>query len=69
MKWVPLAGGFLLLACMVFAVVKLESADQWVRVWLPFVAAGVLPAFFGAVAGRRRSGMEIWRNPTPSADA
>ena len=55
---VQYAGSLLLLACMVFAVVQFENADRWARVWLPFVAAGVLLTFFGGLAGRRKNGME-----------
>ena len=44
MKIGPLeiSGSLVLLACMVFALAKLESADRWVTVWVPFVAAGVM---------------------------
>ena len=51
MKIGPLeiSGSLVLLACMVFALAKLESADRWVTVWVPFVAAGVMLVFIGTI--------------------
>jgi len=42
-------GSILLLACMIFAMAKLDSADQWVSWWLPFVATGVGLVSFGTM--------------------
>jgi len=53
------AGALLLLACMVFAIAKLETADKWVAMWLPFVIAGVGLVFFGALAAHRRNASQI----------
>jgi hypothetical protein len=53
------AGSILLLACMVFAVAKLETADRWVAMWLPFVIAGVGLVFFGTLAAHRKIASQI----------
>jgi hypothetical protein len=53
------AGSILLLACMVFAIAKLETADRWVAMWLPFVIAGVGLVFFGTVAVHRKNASQI----------
>ena len=47
-------GALLLLACMVFAIAKLDSADKWVPIWLPFVIVGVGLSLFGAIVARRK---------------
>lgn len=44
-------GSLLLLACMTFAVAKLESADEWISLWIPFVVAGVWLVFVDTVTG------------------
>jgi len=53
------AGSILLLACMVFAIAKLETADKWVAMWLPFVIAGVGLVFFGTLAAHRKNASQI----------
>ena len=53
------AGSILLLACMVFAIAKLETADKWVAMWLPFVIAGVGLVFFGTLTGHRKNASQI----------
>jgi|GEM_PF-2535413 len=53
------AGSILLLACMVFAIAKLETADTWVAMWLPFVIVGVGLVFFGTVAVHRKNTSQI----------
>ena len=53
------AGSVLLLVCMVFAIVKLETADSWVAMWLPFVIAGVGLVFFGTFAAHRKNASQI----------
>jgi len=47
-------GSLLLLACMIFAIAKLDSADKWVALWVPFVAAGVGLVFLGAIVQARK---------------
>ena len=54
------SGALLLLACMGFAIVKLETADRWVAMWLPFVIAGVGMALFGTFAAHRRKDAQIY---------
>jgi len=49
------AGSVLLLVCMVFAIVKLETADSWVAMWLPLVIAGVGLVLFGGFVGHRKN--------------
>jgi hypothetical protein len=53
------AGALLLLACTVFAIAKLETADKWVAMWLPFVIAGVGLVFFGTLAAHRKNASQI----------
>jgi len=53
------AGSILLLVCMVFAIAKLETADRWVAMWLPFVIAGVGLVLFGTVAAHRKNAAQI----------
>jgi hypothetical protein len=53
------AGSLLLLACMVFAMVKFEAADRWVAMWLPFVFAGVGLTLFGTLAAHRKDASRI----------
>ena len=52
-----ISGCLLLLACMIFASANLATADHWVKVWLPFVIAGVWLVFLGMIipTNRRRS--------------
>jgi hypothetical protein len=52
----PITGSLLLLACMIFAAAKLESADTWVATWIPFVVAGVGLVFVGAITQKRNNG-------------
>lgn len=44
-----LFGAIILLFSMTFAMMNLETADQWVGMWIPFVAAGVFLAIFGVI--------------------
>jgi cyanate permease len=39
---------------MVFAIAKLDSADKWVPIWLPFVIVGVGLSLFGVIVARRK---------------
>ena len=55
-----LLGGLLLLACMLFALLHLDTADDWIALWTPFVIAGVALAVAGAIATRHHS-----RRPGP----
>lgn len=55
-----LLGGLLLLACMIFALVRLDTADRWIALWTPFVIAGVALAVAGAIATRHQG-----RRPGP----
>jgi len=50
-----IAGSLLLLACMIFAAAKLESADEWISLWIPFVVAGVGLAFVGIITQKNKS--------------
>lgn len=52
-----IVGGMILLACMGFALLKLESADEWVSAWIPAVVVGVAVALAGAILGRKRQRM------------
>jgi len=49
-----ISGGLALLACIVFAILRLDSADRWVSVWIPFVIAGVALALLGTVLGKKK---------------
>lgn len=51
-----ITGSLLLLACMIFAAAKLESADNWISIWVPFVAAGVWLVFLGTITEGNSSG-------------
>jgi len=55
------AGVLLLLACIVFAIAKVETADRWVAIWLPFVIAGVGLALFGTFAANGRKASQFNR--------
>ena len=54
----PLLGAVILLCCMVFALTNLDTADRWVGMWAPFVAAGVFLTLFGVIL-RRYKGSSI----------
>ena len=49
-----ISGGLVLLACMVFAILRFDSADKWVSVWIPFVIAGVALALLGTILGKKK---------------
>lgn len=61
------SGGSILLACMVFALLRLDSADSWVALWTPFVIAGVALAVAGAIASRHQARRS--EPPAPSSHA
>lgn len=42
-----ITGAVVLLACIVFAVARLDSADAWVKLWLPCVGVGVALTIIG----------------------
>jgi uncharacterized membrane protein len=46
-------GVWVLLAAMVFALVKLDTADQWVAWWIPFVVTGVALVLVGTVLAKK----------------
>jgi len=48
-------GSLLLLACMVFAAAKIESADHWIHLWVPVVVAGVGLVFVGIITQKNKS--------------
>jgi len=52
----PLAGSLLLLACMIFAFAKVESAEKWIGIWIPFVVAGVVLVFLGTITRKKKDG-------------
>jgi VIT1/CCC1 family predicted Fe2+/Mn2+ transporter len=49
-------GVWVLLAAMVFALVKLDTAEQWVAWWIPFVIAGVSLVLVGTVTAKVAGG-------------
>lgn len=51
-----IAGALVLLACMVFALARLASADSWVSLWLPCVGVGVAPALIGTLLSAVKKG-------------
>ncbi|MFA5265062.1 MAG: hypothetical protein WC378_14655 [Opitutaceae bacterium] len=54
-NFLTIVGSLVLLACMIFALARLETADRWVPVWLPFVIAGVALTFIGAFTNKNRT--------------
>ena len=47
-------GVWVLLAAMVFALVKLDTADEWAAWWIPCVVVGVAMVFFGLFNSKKR---------------
>jgi hypothetical protein len=47
--FLQITGAVVLLASMAFALIRVETTDTWIPLWLPCVGMGVALAFLGTI--------------------